>query len=315
MGKDLLDPQIKDFLNYVEEVNSPALNTMRPAQAREAYTQGIFAVRGDLIPVGSIHDELIDGPSGPIGMRVYQPGDHQGLVNPVLVYFHGGGWSFGSIETHDHICRRICSESACIIVSVDYHLAPEYKFPVAVDDAIFAVNWVAANGARLCADVSRIAVGGDSAGATLATVAAMAARDTGYPDISYQLLIYPATDMSMGFPSHRKFGEGFRLTRPLMVWSTTNYLGDGQDILDPRASPLLAQNHASLPPALIITAGFDPLQDEAIAYAEKLKIAGVAVEHWHLEGMIHGFIGMTGIVDQSVLALEQIGQALKEALR
>ncbi len=197
-----------------------------------------------------------------------------------------------------------------MVISVDYRLAPEHKFPAAVDDALAVTQWIASNSATVGADGSRLAVGGDSAGGNLAAVTALLARDLGGPDLVFQLLLYPATDMTMDHESHTTFATGYRLTRPVMAWSLTNYLRDGTDMVDPRASPILAEDHSNLPPAWVMTAGFDPLRDEGKAYADTLSAAGVDVEYRCYDGMIHGFLGMTGAVDVAREALADAGQAL-----
>lgn len=200
------------------------------------------------------------------------------------------------------------------MASVDYHLAPEHKFPSAVNDAIAATHWAQENALELGADPAKIVLAGDSAGANLAAVAALSARDEGRPELLCQLLIYPATDMTTAYPSHTSFGLGYRLTRPLMIWSSANYLRDGRDILDPRASPLWADDHSGLPPAIIITAGFDPLRDEGAAYAEKLRAAGVAVQYRCFDTLIHGFVTQTGAIAAAKMALDEITLMLKIAM-
>ncbi len=201
------------------------------------------------------------------------------------------------------------------MMAVDYRLGPEHKFPAAIEDAAAAVRWAAANARDLGADLLRLAVGGDSAGGNLAAVAALDAQGHGGPDICFQLLIYPATDMTASFPSHAAFGAGYRLTRPLIAWSLVNYLRDGRDMLDPRASPLFADDFSGLPPAFILTAGFDPLRDEGKAYADKLAHAGVTVRYQCYETMIHGFIGMTGVLDGAGNALGDAASALSAAFK
>ena len=308
-----LDVQVSAFLEEVNGAGLPPLYKLSPEEARRQYEIGIDAVAGEIPQIGEIEDFDAVGPQGAIPMRLYRP-----LVAPVglpvLVYFHGGGWSFGSINSADHVCRWLVKSSDYTVISVDYRLGPEHKFPAAVNDAVAAVAWVSKRASDLGLDPERLAVGGDSAGANLATVASMLLRGHEFAKIRYQLLIYPATDLTMEMPSHKMFGEGYRLTRPLMLWSAANYLRDGRDIKDPRASPLFAESLEGMPSALLVTAGFDPLRDEGKAYADKLEAAGVAVEYLNYDGMIHAFIGMTGIFDTARLALEYCGRALRKAL-
>lgn len=300
-----LDPQLADLLRELGDAGTPKLQTLQPANARQVFSKGIELLAAKGADVAQVVDSRIGTSNGSLPVRIYYPDCDCDSAAPLVVYFHGGGWSFGSIDTHDSVCRTICSGASCIVASIEYSLAPEHKFPRAVDDAIEASNWARSNAQEIGADPTRIVLAGDSAGANLAAVAALAARDQGHTDIVCQLLIYPATDQSMSFSSHKAFGDGYRLTRSLMVWSTTNYLRDGPDIMDPRASPLFANDHSGLPPAIIITAGFDPLRDEGAAYAAKLEEAGVEVEYRCFDSLIHGFITLTGVVDAAATALDE----------
>ena len=309
-----LDPQIAALLERAKESGAPELQTLSPTKARELYVEGVKLITGTPPQIGAVEDHIIATADAALPTRLYRPGATSSAPLPILVYFHGGGWSFGSIETHDHICRWLCAESEMLVLSVDYRLGPEHKFPAAVNDAIAATQWAADNASALGADPAKLCIGGDSAGGNLAAVTTLQARDNGGPAIAFQLLIYPATDMSMSYPSHAAFGDGLRLTRPLMVWSVSNYLRDGNDITNPRASPLLAADHSGLPPALIITAAFDPLRDEGKAYADKLSGAGVPVQYICAEGVIHGFVGMTGNVNAARRTLKFAGAVLREAM-
>ncbi len=309
-----LDPQIAALIEAAKNGGAPALNTLSPRKARSQYLAGVRMLAGTPPKIAAVENKDIVVPgTRALPMRIYRPITTATNPLPVLIYFHGGGWCFGDLDTHDHICRWLCANSGVLVVSIDYRLGPEHKFPAAVDDAIIATRWVYENAGQLGADAQKLCVGGDSAGANLATVSALHARDNNGPKIIFQLLIYPATDMSMTFPSHTKYGDAYRLTRPLMIWSSLNYLRDGKDILDPRASPLLAESHADLPEALVITAGFDPLLDEGKAYAEKLSRSNVTVQYRCYEDMIHGFIGMTGSVDAAKDALKLAGESIKKA--
>lgn len=309
-----LDPQLADLLQELQKAGSPQLQTLSPADARTVFAKGVELLARHGTKVGRVVDTKISTGEGQLPVRIYRPDGAQDLPLPLIVYFHGGGWSFGSIETYDTVCRNICAGASSIVASVEYSLAPEYKFPRAVNDAIEASNWACNSAESLGADPSRIVLAGDSAGANLAAVAALAVRDQDQSNIFCQLLIYPATDQSMSHPSHQLFGDGYRLTRPLMVWSSMNYLRDGRDIMDRRASPLFAEDHSGLPPAIIITAGFDPLRDEGAAYASKLGDAGVEVEYRCFDSLIHGFINLTGAVDAAATALDEIVLMLKGRL-
>jgi acetyl esterase len=229
------------------------------------------------------------------------------------MFFHGGGWVIGDLDTHDVVCRRLANAAKCAVVSVDYRLAPEHKFPAAVEDCVAATEWVAEQAAALGVDSARMAVGGDSAGGNLAAVVALHARDHGGPALRLQLLIYPATEFAMRHPSHTTRGEGFLLTHSTMKWFRDAYLRSDADMADWRASPLRAADVSRLPPAYILTAGFDPLSDEGAAYADRLSSAGVPVQHVHLPGQIHGFITMGKLIPAAGEAASAAGAALMKA--
>ncbi|MDW8470228.1 MAG: alpha/beta hydrolase [Burkholderiales bacterium] len=257
---------------------------------------------------------LADGPGGPIPVRAYRPqGADDGARLPALVYFHGGGWVIGDLDTHDVVCRTLANGARCAVFSVEYRKAPEAPFPAAVEDAIAATAWVAANAAALGADAARLAVGGDSAGGNLAAVTALAARDAGAPNLVLQLLIYPATDQRMGHASIERNGEGYLLTKAAMRYFRGHYLPRESDWLDWRASPLLAPRLAGVAPAFVLTAGYDPLLDEGRAYAERLRGEGVAVEYRCYEGMVHGFITMGRVLEAAHAALADCAAALARA--
>ncbi|MFB6296440.1 MAG: alpha/beta hydrolase [Halobacteriales archaeon] len=211
---------------------------------------------------------------------------------PVLTFYHGGGWVIGTLDTHEPICRALAGAADCVVVSVDYRLAPEHPFPAALEDCYAATRWVSDNAATLHADPDRVAVGGDSAGGNLAAAVAQACRDHGGPELVHQLLVYPVTDHAFDTDSYAENAEGYFLTRADMEWFWDHYLDSRFDGNNPYASPLRARDLGGLPPASVVTAGFDPLRDEGIAYAKRLDAAGVAVEHHHYDGAIHGFFGM-----------------------
>jgi acetyl esterase len=236
-------------------------------------------------------------------------------VLPVLVYFHGGGWTIGDLDTHDTLCRELCNQARSAVASVDYRLAPEHRFPAAVDDAVAATRWLHANATELKLDATRLAVGGDSAGGNLAAVVSIIARDTADLPIVFQLLIYPATDQHGATPSHAENGKGYLLTHETMNYFADHYLPDRSQYKDWRASPLLHLNLENLPPALIITAGFDPLRDEGAAYAKRLTESGNRASYINFPRQIHGFITMGKILDESHTAVALCASELRRAFK
>jgi acetyl esterase len=234
-------------------------------------------------------------------------------VLPALVFFHGGGWTIGDLDTHDVVCRQLALGAGCAVFSVDYRLAPEHPFPAAVDDCFFATRYIHSNAEKLQIDPGRIAVGGDSAGGNLAAVVALMAREQGGPPLAYQLLIYPATDQRCQFASHERNGEGYLLTRDGIRFFRGAYLPNEADRAAWRASPLLAASHAGLPPALVLTAGYDPLVDEGRAYAERLAKAGVEVAYREYSDMVHGFVLFGGVVDAANAAVNECCRQLRRA--
>jgi acetyl esterase len=296
-----LDPQAKALLDQFVAIGGQPLSSMSVADARRAMEM-LAAMRPDPPAVASAIDRRIPGPAGEIPVRVYTPSGP--APRPVLVYFHGGGWVLGGIETHDGVCRALASGAACVVVSVDYRLAPEHKFPAAAEDCYAAARWVAANAAELGADAQRLAVGGDSAGGNLAAVVSQMARDRGGPGLVFQLLIYPATVAAFDTPSYRDNAEGFLLTTADMRWFWDHYLSRPDDAANPYASPLVGAL-AGLPAALVITAEFDPLRDEGEQYAHRLEEAGVAARLSRYDGMIHGFFGMGHVIDKANSAVQE----------
>ena len=264
---------------------------------------------GEPPSVGRTEDVAIPGPAGEIRIRVTAPAGDGPF--PALVYFHGGGWVVGSIATHDALCRAITNAAGVAVVSVDYRLAPEHRFPAAVDDAIAATQWIAANARQLGIDAGRLMVGGDSAGGNLAAVVSLAARDGEGPRIAGQVLIYPATDFAMTHPSHSEPETSILLTHTVIRWFRDHYLNGHADGQDWRASPALAKSLAGLPPAYVLTAGADPLRDEGAEYAERLKDAGVAVTYRSFPGQFHGFFTMGKLLQQANVATSEIATWLK----
>lgn len=307
-----LDPQAQAVLKKMDESGAALMHDVSPPDARLMYDKASEIFGGTPPEPLAIEAISIPGPSDKeMEAWLYRPNKNKNL--PVLLYFHGGGYTIGSLASHDCVCRALCVESQCIVISLDYRLAPEHKYPAALNDAWAATQWLAANGATLGADPERIAVGGDSAGGNLAAVVSLLARDAGSPNIIFQLLIYPGTEMSCSFASHETFGSGYRLTKELIAWFYEHYFCPTDDILHWHASPLNANDFSGLPAAFVLSAGFDPLQDEDKAYADKLAEAGVPVIYSHYEGMIHGFITMPGVIDKAAEALTECAKQLKQA--
>jgi acetyl esterase/lipase len=304
-----LHPQVKVVLDLMEKAGPP-LHHLSPQQARES-TLAMRANKGEVEPVGKVEDRTVKGPGGDIPIRVYTP-NGRGLF-PLLVYFHGGGWVVGSIETVDASCRSLTNLTNCITVSVDYRLAPEHKFPAAPDDCYAATTWTALNAASIHGDPRRIAIGGESAGANLAAAVALMAQERGTPSIALQLLLYPVMDHACNTPSCRENAQGYFLTTERMNWFWNHYLRNDADGENPLASPLRAKRLQGVAPAVISTAEFDPLRDEGAEYAKKLREAGVPVEYKCYEGLIHGFMGMQKAVEPARKAVEEAAAALRGA--
>jgi len=296
-----LDPQAKALLDQFAAMGGQPLSSMSVADARRMM-EALSTMRGAPQPIASATDRRIPGPAGEIPVRIYTPAAPAPL--PLLVYFHGGGWVLGSLETHDGTCRELANGAGCVVVSVDYRLAPEHKFPGAAEDCFAATQWAAAHAAELGADAGRLAVAGDSAGGNLAAVVSQMARDRGGPPIVFQLLIYPVTVAAYDTPSYRDNAEGYLLTAGDMHWFWGHYLRSAADGANPYASPL-SGTLAGLPPALVITAEFDPLRDEGEQYARALEEAGVAARMSRYNGMIHGFFGMGHVMDQAKTAVQE----------
>lgn len=304
-----LDPQTRAVVDQIESSGFPGFSKMTVQQAREALVQ-MRELAGPPEPIDT-EDYTLDGPGGDLRVRLYRPESPSAL--PALVYFHGGGFVCGSLDTIDGPLRALSNRSGCAIASVDYRLAPEHRFPAAFDDAVAATEWVHTNG-ELGLDRSRIAVGGDSCGGGLAAAVALAARDRGGPPIAFQFLIYPMLDPDCTSASQWSFGEGFLTTRNDLRWFWDHYLPSSEAGRSPWASPLLADDFAGLPPALIVTAEFDPLRDEGESYGAALRAANVPVQLIRLEGMIHACFQMAGVIDRSKRLLETAAAALREAL-
>jgi len=305
-------PQLAAFLEASNRPGVPKMWEVGPEGARVMARAMVAATNSPRQPVADVHDREIPGPGGRIPVRLYMP--TAPAPRGALVYFHGSGFVIYDLDSHDAECRAMCNRAGITVVSVDYRLAPEHKFPAAVEDAMAALEWTSANAAELGVDPARIAVGGDSAGGNLAAVVAQIARDRGGPPVAFQLLVYPVTDARMGHASMDENAEGYGLTRRQMAWFIEQYVREEADKLDPRCSPLLAKSLGGLPPALVITAEYDVLRDEGEAYARRLISDGVRTTLTRYTGMIHGAFQMHGMLDAGRAMLEQAGDALRSAL-
>lgn len=304
----MLDPQARALIDLMIERGVPPTHTLTPAQARSFYRDRRGFTQPEPPPLAEVQDLM----AGSVPVRLYRPTATQ-TPQPVLVYLHGGGWTIGDLDTHDVLCRQLARDGACAVVSVDYRMGPEHRFPVAVEDCVEAFSWVQAQAQALHLDASRMAVGGDSAGGNLAAALCLVQREAGRPMPAFQMLIYPATDMRAVAPSHTTNGQGYMLTNDSINWYRGNYIADQADWSDWRASPLLASSHAGLPPALVLTAGFDPLRDEGLQYANALSAAGVPTQYVCFERQIHGFITMGRVIAEAHTAVALCGAALRHA--
>ncbi|MEZ5407032.1 MAG: alpha/beta hydrolase [Acidimicrobiales bacterium] len=306
-----IDPIAAGLLQQMAEAGMPPLNEMSPADARLA-AEGFRALAGEPEPVADVTNRTIPGPGGDIPVRIYTPAGG-GSSLACLVYYHGGGWVLGDIEGVDTICRAVANRAGCKVVSVEYRLAPEHKFPAPFDDCYATLEWVAANGDSIGVDTSKLAVGGDSAGGNLAAAVALKARDAGGPALCHQLLVYPVTNHDYGTVSYSDNGDGYLLTQDMMKWFWDHYLNDAEEGRNPLASPLAASDLSGLPSAFVITAEFDPLRDEGEAYAAKLAEAGVNVSHQRFDGQIHAFWQMPGVFPAALEAADKAAAELKAA--
>jgi acetyl esterase len=287
-----VDPQIQALLDRGTGV--PATHSLPVDEARRLYEARV-AVMAPPAEVASVAQRSIAGSAGPIRLRLYTP-KGQGPF-PLMVFFHGSGFVLCSLDTHDGMCRNLAAGIGCVVVSVDYRLAPEHKFPAGPDDCLAATRWAALNAATFDADPLRVVIAGDSAGGNMAAVTALRVRDEGGPALSGQMLLYPVTDYhTPGTPSYNENADGYGLTRDTMKWFWAHYLKDATDAADPYASPLRAKDLAGLPPAYVLSAEYDPLRDEAERYGERLRAAGVPVEITRRAGMNHGFMFWVGLV-------------------
>ncbi len=311
----MLHPQAQALLQLMQDNGVAPTHTLTPHVARTQYRERRFYTQPTPPPMAQVRDLQAPGPGGAVPLRLYRPlGSRDNAPLPVLVYYHGGGWVIGDLDTHDTLCRELSSESGCAVVAVDYRVAPEHRFPSAVDDAVAAARWVRGQAAALHLDASRMAVGGDSAGANLAAVVAIAARDAGDLALRFQLLIYPVTDMRQAAASYETRGSGYSLTADTMRYFRGHYIEAEAHHTDWRASPLLHPDLGGLPPALVLTAGYDPLRDEGLHYAQRLTEAGNTAAHICFERQMHGFITLGKVIDEANVAVQLCAAQVRRAL-
>ena len=314
----MLDPQARALIDLMVERRVPAVHTLSPGEARSFYRDRRAFTQPEPPPVHEVRELSMTGPGGTVPLRLFRPAPAGGSgALPLLVYFHGGGWTIGDLDTHDVLCRQLALAGGCAVLSVDYRLAPEHRFPAAVDDCVAATRWARAQAGALGVDARRIVVGGDSAGGNLAAVVALVERDaaTAGAPLAGQLLIYPATDMRAVAPSHQANGQGYLLTADSIAYYRGHYMPEPASWSDWRGSPLLAKSHAGLPPALVLTAGFDPLRDEGRQYADALSGAGNRVQYVCFERQVHGFITMSKVLDEAESAVALSGAWLQRRWR
>jgi acetyl esterase len=308
-----LDPQCEAIINAARAAGGAPFDQINHVAARRAYARATAAYRHTSGDLESVENKQFPGPAGDVPVRIYRPVSNDDGGLPCLVFFHGGGWVLGDLDSHDHMCRHLAHGARAMVVAVDYRLAPEHKFPAALDDCCAAVRWVFDQAHSLGIDASRIAVGGDSAGGNIAAAVSISMRDTNGPSLTAQLLIYPAVDFTADNDSLRENGSGFLLTRDAIELFAEHYLPNRESRSDPRASPQLRNNHANLPRAFVQTAEFDPLRDEGRTYAETLMAAGCPVEYKCYPGVVHGFARMCARVDAAIVALDDACGVLREA--
>jgi len=307
------DPFIQSLFEQMPKLANLKIWQMTPDQARAEFRTLCLRANASAAPIGKIENIEASGPDGPIPLRIYTPVAAGASSLAALVYFHGGGFVLGDLDCYDSVCRALAESSGCRVISVDYRLAPEHPFPAAVEDAFASVKWVEDNAGSLGIDPNRIVVAGDSAGGNLAAAVTQMAKAKNAPHVAFQVLIYPITSLHADLPSNFEFGWNVS-AQPPINWFYSHYVPSGTQSSDPRLSPLRADDLSGLPPAYIVTAGFDPLRDEGIAYVDALKGANVKVRHVDYPTMIHGFFSMQGMIPLASEAIAAAGSAVKEAL-
>ena len=312
-----LHPQILKAIEAMQRAGLKPIEALSPDEARRQMEETANSRKAEALPVGRVEDRAIPGPAGALRVRLYWPeagGPEATAAVPAIAYYHGGGHVIGSLDTHDLIARNLCHGAGALVVSVDYRMGPEHKFPAAVEDSFAALDWLHANAASLGADPERLGVHGDSAGGNLAAVVALIARDRGGPRLVLQSLVYPVADYTLSAPSYQTYAEGYGLlTRAAMQWFQLHYLRSPAEAEDWRASPLRAPSLAGVAPAIVVTAECDVLHDDGASYAEALRRAGVPVEYREYPGMIHAFFGMVPVVDDAMNAQRAVWDAFKRA--
>jgi len=307
------DAGTQNMLDWVAAAEAPPMTELSPEQARAFQSTSVTKINRDPEPVHRLENRTIEGPGGALDLRIFWPSDATGV--PICVYLHGGGFVIGDLDSHDPLCRCLANRSGAIVVSVDYRLAPEHRYPAAVEDSSAALEWVAANAAALGGDSTRLAVAGDSAGGNLAAVAAQRAVDAGGPALRCQALIYPVTDHGRGdHESRRTMSEIFPIPTPVMEWFHEHYFGHTESVFEQDASPVRREDMSGLPSTLVLTAGLDPLCSEGRTYADRLEAAGVDVKYSQYDRTIHGFMQMGRIIPTAVDAIDEVGDYLAKAL-
>jgi acetyl esterase/lipase len=309
-----LDPHVKRFLDLIAVSSGPKTPQMTPAEMRRSFLDLAQVVDVKNVSIGKIESRECPGSAGPLMARVYTPAGAGAELLAGLVYFHGGGGVFCNLDTHDGFCRMLANESGCRLVSIEYRLAPEHRFPAAVEDSYAATRWVADHALHLNIDPTRLAIAGDSAGGNLAAVVCQVAKEAGGPDLALQVLFCPVTDLSPETESRGTYAEGYFLNREMLEWTVMHYCGPNADVSDPRLSPLRSPDLSNLPPTHIHTAEFDMLRDEGKAYADRLAHAGVKVRYTCHSGMIHHFYAMAAVIPYARIATKMAGAAIRKTL-
>ncbi|MEI7592153.1 MAG: alpha/beta hydrolase [Actinomycetes bacterium] len=308
-----VDPDIHRFLDQLGGPNAPDLSDSTIADARASDLELMRMIHSDTPPITHVEDRTVPGPSGEVAIRVYRPSNSNSLPG-ILVWFHGGGWCLGSLESGDGPPRSLAQSSGAVVVSVDFRLAPEHPFPAGIDDCWSTVQWVAAHGHELGGDPQRLAVGGESSGGNLAALVAIKARDAGGPNICHQLLANPSTDLTLSLASTDDYATGYFLSKQTMTWFIDLYLERQIDRRDPAVSPLFTSDLSGVAPASVFTAGFDPLRDEGTAYVDALRRDGSEAQHYHYDSLTHAYFSMAPISPVANQALAEAGAVLRSVL-